>query len=209
MPGYNTCMHTVPVHTVSVRIPSLFAATATILVLCIAMTAGCTGTGAFPQATVNPQSQGYSENQSWRDFPLTDLQGKGSFSISTFAGRPVLVSLESASCPSCILLLTRQLAEIDRVPGVREGRIVSLSLDIDAAEDPFFLKTYGSQTNFTGYSARAPPSLILKVYKTFGPFALDPSTAPVILVCPDRRDILLSPGVKTAETLGAAIHDDC
>lgn len=121
----------------------------------------------------------------------------------------MLVTVQSVSCPPCIIQLNRQLAEIDRLPGVREGRIIVISLDLDPEGDAGFIASYHDQFNFTGYSARSPNDLSLNLFHTFGPFAVDPATVPVILVCPDGRDLLLSTGVKTAEMLNATLAKEC
>ena len=190
-------------------IPGILATSALILIIAI-LSAGCTGPASSPPGSPSNVSVPASgDNPSWKIFPLTDLKEKGNFSITSFSGKPVLVPILSEDCPTCIVLLNRQLAEIDRLPGVREGKITVVSLDLDPAGGPGYIVAHHDQYNFTGYSARSPEDLTLNLLHTFGPFAIDTSAAPVILVCPDGHDLLLPNGVKTAEVLGATLEEEC
>jgi hypothetical protein len=176
----------------------------------IILSAGCTDSLSSPSGSVpaSPVS-GSPYNGSWKEYPLTDMQGKGNFSVNMFAGKPVLVSVQSVACPSCILQLIRQLEEISRVPAVQEGKIIVVSLDIDPSENAGFIASYHDRFNFTGYTAHSPTDLSVNLFHTFGPFAIDPATVPVILVCPDGRDLLLPTGVKTAENFNATLVKEC
>lgn len=190
-------------------IPEIIPLAAVLLVFFI-LSAGCTGPAPSPTGSVPASPVSSSPDRiSWKAYPLTDLQGKGNFSVNQFAGKPVLVTVQSVACPPCIIQLNRQLAEIDRIPGVREGTIIVISLDLDPAGDSGFIASYHDQINFTGYSAHSPDDLTLDLFHTFGPFAVDPATVPVILVCPDGHDLLLTAGVKTAEILNATLTKEC
>lgn len=126
-----------------------------------------------------------------------------------FAGTPVLVSVQSVSCPSCIILLSRQLDEIDQLPELHNGKVVIVSLDLDPAGDTNFLASRAGRSNFSGFAAHAPTDLTLNLFQTLGPFAVNTDTAPVILVCPDGHDLLFPPGVKTAESISATLAKEC
>lgn len=180
------------------------------LVLVIILSAGCTGSSpSLSGPAPGSPASGSQDNVSWKAFPLTDLQGKGNFSINEFAGKPVLVPILSEDCPTCIVLLNRQLAEIDRLPGVLGGKIVVVSLDLDLPGGPGFIASHRDLANVTGFAARSPDNLTLNLLHTFGPFAIDTDTVPVILVCPDGRDLLLPTGVKTTEVLDATLAQEC
>jgi len=71
----------------------------------------------------------------WKAFPLTDLQGKGTFSVNQFGGKPVLVPVLSEDCPACIILQSQQLAEIDRLSKRdREALIRTIDAFVGRAE---------------------------------------------------------------------------
>ena len=174
------------------------------------LSAGCTvpGPSSAPSATVSPANVP-GNGTAWKDIRLTDLQGKGNFSITSFAGKTVLISVVSDSCPPCIVLLGRQLNEIDRLPGVRDGTIAAVALDLDPPLGPGFIANYHDLFNFTGYSARSSPDMTNRLFDTYGLFVVESDAAPVILVCPDGHAQLLPAGVKNAEVLATSIQQEC
>lgn len=186
-----------------------YAITAVILCLMI-LSAGCTVPGKSPAPAV-PASPGIvpDNGTAWQEIPLVDLQGKGNFSITSFAGKTVLIPVVSDSCPPCVILLSRQLNEIDRLPGVQDGTIAVVALDLDPPLGPGFIVTYHDQFNFTGYSARSSPDLTNRLFDTYGIFVVEADAVPVILVCPDGHALLLPAGVKSAEVLTTIIQQEC
>jgi cytochrome oxidase Cu insertion factor (SCO1/SenC/PrrC family) len=171
---------------------------------------GCTQTPAsVPYQQIQQPPPDSNGSILWKDTVLPDLQGRGNFSISRFAGKTVIVSIVSASCPGCIVQLTRQLTEIDRLYKQNYGELVVVSLNIDPDNGPEFIATYGDPSGFTGYSAHSPQDMTLDLFHRFGSFSIDPATIPVILVCPDGKALLLPPGVKSAGTLSDTIVREC
>jgi cytochrome oxidase Cu insertion factor (SCO1/SenC/PrrC family) len=190
----------------SVTLPVILAVILTIL----ALVAGCTGTApAHAPVSWTSVSEDPGFGSTWKQTALTDLHGRGNFSIGTFAGKTVLISPVSVSCPACIVQLQRQLYESGRLEQQHPDRIKIVSLDLDPDTGPGFMAAYGDAANFTGYSARSPQALTLAILHRFGPFAIDTETIPVILVCPDGRDQLLPTGVKAAEDLNETISREC
>lgn len=180
------------------------------IVISFVPAAGCTATApAHLPTALTPASEDPGTGVLWEDLPLSDLFGRGNFSIGMLADKPVLVPVDSVSCPSCIVQLRSQLDEIARLDRHHPGRIAVVSLDLDTDPGPGFMAAYGDPENFTGWSARSPPDLTLALLHRFGPFAIDTGTVPVILACPDRHDLLLPTGVKTAESLNETIAREC
>jgi hypothetical protein len=183
---------------------------ATLFLLMMIISAGCTGPSPAPPGTApGSAAAGSDNNVSWKAFPLTDLQGKGNFSVNQFTGKPVLVPVLSEDCPTCIVLQSRQLAEIGRLPGVHGGKTMVVALDLDPAGSAGFIEKHHTEFDFTGFTARSPDALTQNLLTTFGPFAIDTDAVPVILVCPDSHDLLLPAGVKTAEALNATLAKEC
>jgi hypothetical protein len=172
--------------------------------IALVVIAGCSGTVPGSPSTTQVEETGLS----WKDIVLTDLQGRGNFSIGTFAGRTAIVQVVSDSCPSCIVQLRREIGEIAGSSLENTGGVVVVALDLDPADGPGFIARYGGG-NFTGYSARSPPELTLGLFHRFGPFAINPETIPVILVCPDGTGLLLPPGLKTSATVNQTIAKVC
>ena len=171
------------------------------------VSAGCTVSHQVPSSGAEVTIP--DTNQSWKEIPLTDLQGRGNFSIASLAGKPVIIPVVSDGCPSCTILLNRQLNEIDRLAGVHDGSITVVALDLDPPAGPGYITAYHDQFNFTGYSARSPPGMTSLLFDKYGLFVAEADAVPVILICPDGRDQILPPGVKVAGNLSALITRDC
>jgi hypothetical protein len=178
-----------------------------LLIAGLLLAAGCTGPASSPQQSAISPTE--SPSAAWKETPLTDLAGRGNFTISGFAGKTVIVPVVSVACATCIPQLNRQVAEAGNVTGPGGSRRELVVLDLDPAPGPDFLTAYGGRTGFTGWSARAPQEMTLQIFHRFGPFAVDTQAIPVILVCPDGRDLLLPPGLKTADELDRAIASEC
>jgi hypothetical protein len=166
----------------------------------------CTSPPGPKENTALPQN---SSGLPWKETRLTDLQGHGTFSIQDLAGRPVLIPVLSDECPSCVVLLVRQLDEIEREPGVQNGSIAVVALDLGLPDGPGFIASHHGQSGFTGYTAHAPVGMTLLILNDLGPFAMDTNQVPVILVCPGREGTLLPPGLKNAAVLTTTIAREC
>ncbi len=70
-------------------------------------------------------------DRSWMDVPLTDLQGKGNFSLGSFAGKSVVFLVVSDACPACVSQLSREIGEIEGLARVQDGSIAFVALDLD------------------------------------------------------------------------------
>jgi cytochrome oxidase Cu insertion factor (SCO1/SenC/PrrC family) len=181
-----------------------------IILTALILIAGCASTApAQSTAPQTPLPEDPNPGLSWKDTVLQDQLGRGTISISGFAGRSVIVPVVSVSCSSCIVQLVRQLEEIDRLARNNPNRIVVVSLDIDPDAGPGFIRTYADSGIFSGYAVRSPQEMTLQIFNRFGPFAVDSPTIPVIIICPDGRDFLLPPGLKTAEILNETITREC
>jgi hypothetical protein len=177
----------------------------------VILSAGCTVPAQSPSPAapaISPETVP-DNGLAWKDIPLTDLGGKGNFSITSFAGKTLLLPVVSDGCPPCIILLSRQLNEIDKLTGVQNGTIVVVALDLDPPVGPGFIVNYHDQFNFTGYSARASPDMTNRLFDTYGIFAVEADAVPVILVCPDGHTLLLPAGVKSTENLTTTIGQEC
>jgi hypothetical protein len=182
-----------------------FLLLSTILLGAILLSAGCAGLVPSSQSRGMGSPGASNDNQSWKEYSLTNLTGRENFSMNAFSGKTVLVPVVSVACPTCIDQLQRQLDEVSQLPGVRNGKITVVALDIDSPDGPGFIASYAP--GFSGYSARSPENLTLQILDTFGPFSISTNTIPVILICPDGRDHLLPPGVKTADMLNRSISE--
>jgi hypothetical protein len=170
------------------------------LCLALVLSSGCTSVQS-PPAIVTPSPAVKEGNRSWMDVPLTDLQGKGNFSIRSFTGNTVILQVVSDACPSCVNQLIREIGEIERLSGIQDKNFTVIILDIDPPVDSGFIAKYHDQVNFSGYTARSPEDMTLHLLQSLGPFAIDTESNPVILICPGGKTVLLPPGFKTTDTL--------
>jgi cytochrome oxidase Cu insertion factor (SCO1/SenC/PrrC family) len=143
------------------------------------------------------------------DVPLTDLQGKGNFSLRSFTGKSVILLVVSDACPTCVSQLNREIGEIERLARVQDGSIAFVALDIDPPGDPGFIAKYHDQFNFTGYTARSPEEMTLQLLQNLGPFAIDTEVIPLILICQDGHVVLLPPGYTSTEKLDTLYTKEC
>lgn len=186
----------------------VFFSIAVFLILILILSSGCTNTFEPLPTLIQPTpASGTDVDRSWMDIPLTDLQGKGNFSIGSFTGRSVILPVVSDACPSCVRQLSWQIGEIERLDGVQDKSITVLVLDIDPPGDPGFIAKY--HDNFTGYTARSSDDMTLHLLRDFGVFAVDTATNPVVLICPDGHAVLLPPGPKAADSIETFRTKEC
>jgi hypothetical protein len=180
------------------------------LCLVLVLGSGCTSVVQPPPVIVTPSPPAVNDgDRSWMEVPLTDLQGKGNFSIRSFAGKTVMLQVVSDACPSCVSQLSREIGEIQRIPGVQDKSITVVALDIDQPGDRGFIAKYHDQVNFSGYTARSPEAMTLQLFNSMGPFAIATESIPVILICPDGHEVLLPPGFKTTDALQTFLAKEC
>lgn len=194
----------------TLRIRFVFHVLVAMIIPVLILLSGCIGTPASPAPVDAGQvAAGTPAGASWKETPLTDLQGRGNFSIGSFAGKTVIVPVVSVSCASCIVQLSRQLDEAGRAARQSNDSARVVVLDIDPDTGPGFFAASGDPGSFDGYSARVPEEMSLQIFRRFGPFAVDTTSVPVILVCPDGHDLLLPPGLKTVESLSGTMAREC
>jgi len=90
------------------RNTAIFSTFAAIRLGMMILSAGCTIPVQFspPAAPASPEAVP-DNGQPWKENVLMDLQGKGNFSIASFAGKTVILPAVSDSCPPCVILLSR------------------------------------------------------------------------------------------------------
>ena len=186
----------------------IFCGTGFLLIILVLVSSGCTSTVQPPPVTGTSPVSLTDDNRSWKEVSLTELQGKGNFSIGSFAGKSVILLVVSDACPTCVSQLSREIGEIELLPGVKDKSIVFVVLDIDPPADQGFIAKY-DQSDFTGFTARSSEDMTLQLLHSLGPFAIDTEVIPVILICPDGHDVLLPPGFKSTDKLDTLHIQEC
>jgi cytochrome oxidase Cu insertion factor (SCO1/SenC/PrrC family) len=159
--------------------------------------AGCTGTARPPQ---NP-----APVDAWRDVALTDVTTGETFSLSSFSGRPVVLFTFTVSCPIC----TQQQKEISALERNSNGSIAVVGLDIDPNEEPGILQSHIQKNGFSGHYAISPPEMTRALVDRFGPAVVTPSSAPVMVICPNGNADILDAGIKPSSLLSSSISAVC
>jgi len=159
--------------------------------------AGCTGTARPP---ANPAA-----DDAWRDVALTDVTTGETFSLSSFAGKPVILFTFTVSCPIC----TQQQKEISALERSANGSIAVVGLDIDPNEEPGVLQGHIKKNGFSGHYAISPPGMTRALVDRFGPAVVTPSSAPVMVVCPGGNAHILEAGIKPSSRLSSSLGSVC
>lgn len=170
---------------------------AAVLVASGVIIAGCTTQGGQPPSV--------SAEESWKSIPFRDVRTGETLTIGGFSGRPVILYAFTVSCPIC----TSQQKEITALKSALGDQVEVVGLDIDPREDAETLKAHIARNEFAGYYALSPIEMTQSLLDEFGPVVITPASAPVIALCPDGTARLLDTGIKSAESLRAAVTSEC
>lgn len=141
----------------------------------------------------------------WKTSPLVDVRTEESFTISDFAGKPVLVESFAVWCPVCI----KQQQEIQKLHQELGDSFVSISLDTDPNEDAQKVLEAVLDRGFDWRFAISPAELTKSLIDEFGPAIVNAPIAPIILVCEDQSTRFLGRGTKDVEELKAELERGC
>ncbi len=167
-----------------------------IIAACTLFVAGCTQVASPAPA---------AGDDAWKSIPLQDVTTGENLTVARFAGTPVIIHAFTVSCPIC----TRQQGEITRLKASMGNDLAVIGLDIDPGEDPAALLDHVERNGFQGYYVHAPPELTRALVERFGPAVITPASAPVIVICPGGASGILPQGIKSAESLRAAVTTGC
>lgn len=137
-------------------------------------------------------------SSAWREVSLTDVRTEERFTVSQFAGQPVLLETFAVWCPTC----TRQQRQLRSLLDQRAD-VVAITLDVDPNEDAARVREHlAKHEAFDWRYAVSPPEMTRSLVDTFGTVMTTPPAAPVVRICPDGTATRLSErGVKSADTL--------
>jgi hypothetical protein len=172
-----------------------------ILVLAGLIVAACSPAGAnLPAApaaalTLTPTPG----TPDWFNIQMTDVTTGQQFSMSSFAGKVVLVESMATWCPTC----WEQENEVKRLQGLlgSSSDLVSVSLDVDTNENAATLKDFAATGKYAWRFAVAPVSVARALGNLYSADFLNPPLAPMLFI--DRQGGVygLPNGVKKAESL--------
>ena len=179
---------------------------------------GVTGSGATDggsegdssDSSGSDDSDGSSGEQAqstslWMNIELTDVATGNTFTISDFAGKPVLVEFFAVWCPVC----TRQQEETKKLEAMDGHDIVSVAVNIDSGEGEDRVRKHIEENGFDWHYAVARADFGKSLTDDFGLSIVHPPSAPVVLICPDQTVYKLRAGVKSADDLRDSVSEYC
>ena len=134
---------------------------------------------------------------------LEDVSSGDEFSVNDFS-EPVLVETFAVWCPIC----TRQQQEVKKLHETRKD-VVSIAVNTDPNEEKAIVKSHISKHGFDWRYAVASREFTLSLVEEFGRGIVNAPSAPVFLVCPDKKVHNLRTGVKSASELSGKIDELC
>ena len=147
----------------------------------------------------------FGETSGWMNVPLKDINSGKTFTISDFAGKPVLLETFAVWCPTC----TKQQKEFKKLHEEMGDDIVSISLNVDSNEDESRIREHIARNGFDWYYAVSPPELTRLLIQQFGTAIVTAPAAPVILICEDHSARLLRRGFKSSGRLKEELARGC
>jgi thiol-disulfide isomerase/thioredoxin len=165
----------------------------------IILSTSCTSQASPPTATT-PVTSVF-----WMNIELTDVVTGGTFKISDFRNKPILLESFAVWCPVCL----RQQQEIAQLHSSEGDSIIHISLGIDPNEDEAKVREHVQSNGLDWYFAVSPVELSQALIDEFGFEVVAAPAAPVILICPDQSARLLEIGVKSADKLLTEITKGC
>ena len=140
----------------------------------------------------------------WETTKLEDVLTGDSFAVADF-DRPVFLETFAVWCSTC-----RQQQHESATLHERVGdEVITVGLNVDPNEDADAVREHANEHGFDWYFSVAPPEVTRSLVDEFGESMANPPSAPVVLRCPDGTVQRLEDGVKSADTLEAALEDGC
>jgi cytochrome oxidase Cu insertion factor (SCO1/SenC/PrrC family) len=135
----------------------------------------------------------------WKMFQMRDING-GRISVNQFAGKPVLLETFAVWC-SASKNQQKQFKKLN------QDEVVIISVNNDPSEDLALVKEHVEDNRFGWHFVKADIEMTLALMDSFGSGIVNSPSTPVILICPDGEDKLLSGGIKTDDELEEAIEN--
>jgi len=145
--------------------------------------------------------------QAWMEIELTDVNSGETFKISDFQGQKILLETFAVWCPTCTLQ-QQKTKEFEQTP--TGENVVSISIDLDPAEDEAFVRQHTERNGFDWRYAVSPPELTQSLISEFGSSIASAPSVPMILICEDLSFRKLGGfGVRSVMKLQEEISQGC
>ncbi len=142
-----------------------------------------------PEAAVQPLA--------WQDMPLADVRTGGSFKLSDFAGRVVLLEIIAPGCAPC----ATQIKEVGAALEALSDNTVAVSVDYSAYSKPASVAAYADTLEAGWGFAVTTKEFKDALISEFGPGVVAVSATPIIVIEPSGATHFTEPGIKKSSTL--------
>ena len=133
----------------------------------------------------NESSQKYFD---WKNTELMDVNSGEYFKISDFRLKPILIESFAVWCPTC----TKQQNEIKTLHEDIGDDVISVTLDADPNEDENKVLRHTELHGFNWRYSVSPKEMTQGLINDFGLDIVNPSSSPIILICPmEMQDFLI------------------
>jgi len=153
-----------------------------------------------------PSDSGPSQERIWLSEDMVNVLTGETYSVSDFAGTPVLLESFAVWCPTC----TAQQEITKEFHDLYGNQVISISLDTDPNEDQQAVINHANSNGFTWIYSVAPASVTQSLVDDFGNSIAFAPSVPMILVCEDQSNFKKLPGgLKSVDTLLNEISTTC
>ncbi len=180
------------------------------IVVAVLFVTGCAPQGSSPEEiaeVVSEEADVPSETVpvDWKSVGFVDASTGETFTITQFAGTPVLVESFAVWCPKCL----RQQEILSEFKQQSGDAVVIVSLDTDPNEDLVRVQEHLARYGFDWYFAVSPSDVTQALIAEFGLEVVSAPSTPIILVCADQSTRFLESGEKSLEELATALEQGC
>ena len=154
---------------------------------------------AQPETGAELPAENKPDLPDWYGWPLAEATTSGSFRVSDFQGKVVLVKTMAVWCSKC-LSQQKEVAHLMETLGEQDD-LVSLGINIDPNEDAALLSDYVAKNGFDWLYTVASAELIEEISRLYGPQYLNPPSTPMLIIDRQGEAHLLPFRTKSAEDL--------
>lgn len=164
----------------------------------VAALAACGAPQTATQPTAQPTDAAMMAKAAWLDLPLTNAATGESFTLASYAGRPIYVETMATWCPNC----KSQLMSVQQAIGSQKGEPpVFVAISVETTLAPADLAAYAADNGFEMVFAVATPELLQALAETYGRTITNPPSTPHFIIDAAGHHGELMTGASSAEQI--------